>query len=48
MERNKMSGDTFFSLFTNVTDLQIYKYKVKSATIQKFPMRNIHNKSNIF
>ena len=43
-----MSGDTFFSLFTNVTDLQIYKYKVKSATIQKFPMRNIHNKSNIF
>ena len=25
-----------------------YKYKVKSATLQKFPMKNIHNKLNIF
>ena len=27
---------------------QIYIYKVKSATLQKLPMRNIHNKFNIF
>ena len=30
--------------FTNVTNLHINKYKLKSATLQKFPMRHIHNK----
>ena len=28
--------------------LHIHKHKVKSATLQKFPMRNIHDKLNIF
>ena len=43
-----ISADAFFSLFTNVTNLHIQKYKVKSATMQKLPMRNIQNKLNIF
>ena len=34
------SADAFISLFTNVTNLHINKYKVKSGTLQKFPMRN--------
>ena len=38
------SADAFFSLFTNSTNLHINKYKVKSATLQKFLMRNVHNK----
>ena len=33
-----------FNLFTNVIDLDINKYKVKSVTILKFPVINIHNK----
>ena len=31
-----------------VTNLHIRKYKVKSAGLQKFLMRNKHNKLNIF
>ena len=42
------SADALFSLFTNVRNSHINKYKVKSATLQKLPMRNIHNKLNIF
>ena len=44
----KYFGRCLFGLFTNVTNLHIHKYKVKSAAIQKFPMRNIHSKLNIF
>ena len=36
--------DIFFNLFTNVTNLHINKYKVKSATLQKFALKNMHNK----
>ena len=39
-----MLADAFFSLFTNVKNIHINKYKVKSATLQKFPIRNIHDK----
>ena len=33
---------------TNATNPHIHKYKIKSATLQKLPMENIHNKLNIF
>ena len=42
------SADAFFSLFANATNLHINKYKIKSANLQKLPLRNIHNKLNIF
>ena len=32
----------------SAVNLHIHKFKVKSAALQKFPMRNIHNKRNIF
>ena len=37
-----------FYMTIYVTNLHIRKYKVKSAGLQKFPMRNKHNKLNIF
>ena len=48
MHIQNVSGDAIFSLFTNVTNLHINKHKVKSATLQKFPISNIHDKLNIF
>ena len=41
-----ISADAFFSLYTTVTNLHINKYKVKSATLQNFPVWNIHDKWN--
>ena len=41
-----ISADAFFSLYTNVTNLHINKYKVKSATLQNFSVWNIHDKWN--
>ena len=32
----------------SAVNLHIHKYKVKSVALQKFLMRNIHNKLNIF
>ena len=38
-------------IYTNIyiaTNFHTNKYTIKSATLQKFPIRNMHNKLNIF